>query len=114
MHAPPISIIEAAGFKKLIDQGYDVFMLNFKPVTPPTEHTHLRAIGNDPAPKTLLHAEPLPISAAEVRFSSVQTPLHLNQNWNRWFGSVQVQLHKLNRPEPVRVVQFAVRTRFGP
>ena len=52
-------------------------------------------------------------SAAEVWFSSVQTPLHPNQNQNRQFSSVQVQLHKLNQPKPVQVVQFTVQTRFG-
>ena len=57
---PPISIIGATTFKKLIDQGYDIFMLNVRLATPPTKQTHLRAIGNDPAPTTALHAEPLP------------------------------------------------------
>src|SRR6266481_3986623 len=57
---PPISIIGATAFRKLIDQGYDVFMLNVRPGAPLTKQTHLRAISNDLAPTTALHAKPLP------------------------------------------------------
>src|SRR6266481_1240918 len=57
---PPISIIGATAFKKLIDQGYNVFTLNVRPGAPPTKQTHLRAVSNDLAPPTMLHAKPLP------------------------------------------------------
>src|SRR6266481_1400038 len=63
---PPISIIGATAFKKLIDQGYDVFMLNVRPATLPTKQIHLRAISNDLAPTTVLHAEPLPTNKGEL------------------------------------------------
>src|SRR6266481_2182219 len=63
---PPISIIGATAFKKLIDQGYDVFTLNVRPAALPTKQTHLRAVGNDPAPTTTLHAEPLPTDEGEL------------------------------------------------
>src|SRR6266481_6318552 len=49
----------------------------------------------------------LKTSAAKVQFSQVQTPFWPNQNQNQWFGSVQLQLCKLNRHELVRPVQFA-------
>ena len=75
-HTPLISIIGAAAFKKLIDQGYNIFTLNFRLVTPPTEKTHLWAIRNDPAPTTSLHAEPLPTDEGELIAKVVPPEYH--------------------------------------
>jgi hypothetical protein len=38
--------------------GKETFVLNMQPATP--EPSSLRAVGNQPAPTTLLHQEPLP------------------------------------------------------
>ena len=55
---PPISLIGATAFKKLIVVGEDVFSLHFRPFT--DRIANLRAVGNDPALTMELHAEPLP------------------------------------------------------
>src|SRR6266481_3699789 len=69
-------------------------MLNFKPVTPPTEQTHLRAISNDPAPTTLLHAKPLPTDEGELIAKVVPLEYH---DFFDVFSREEVKLMPLHR-----------------
>ena len=73
-NSPSISLVGAAAFKKLIDVGEDVFSLHFRPVTDPI--ATLRAVGNDPAPTTVLHAEPLPTDENELITKVVPPEYH--------------------------------------
>ena len=63
-------------FQKLIDQGNEVFTLSYRPVSPPENMAQLRAIGNDPAPTTSLHAKPLPIDEGELIAKVVPPEYH--------------------------------------
>ena len=71
---PPISLISAAVFKKLIDVREDMFSLHFHPFTDPI--ANLRAVGNDLAPTTALHAEPLPTDENELITKLVPPEYH--------------------------------------
>ena len=71
---PPISLIGTAAFKKLIDVGEDVFSLHFPPFTSPI--ANLRAVGNDLAPTTVLHAEPLSTDENELISKVVPPEYH--------------------------------------
>src|SRR5882724_12613981 len=63
---PSMSLIGAAAFKQLIDMGEQVYTINIQPRTDHQNIEALRAVGNNPAPTTALHSEPLPTDEAEL------------------------------------------------
>jgi hypothetical protein len=63
--APRMSIIGAAAFKTLLDQGHEVFYYYMAPYTPSLEE-QLRATGRGPAPTSKLYQEPLPTDEDEL------------------------------------------------
>ena len=71
---PLISLIGTTAFKKLIDVSDDVFSLHLRPSTDPI--ANLRAVGNDLAPTTALHAEPLPTDENELISKVVPPEYH--------------------------------------
>ena len=73
---PLISLVSTMAFKKLINQGNKVFTLSYIPVSPPKAVTQLQAIGNNPAPTTALHAEPLPMDEGELIAEVVPPEYH--------------------------------------
>ena len=90
---PRISLIGAATFKKLIDIGEDVFSLHCRPFTDPI--ANLRAVGNDPAPTTALHAEPLPTDENELITKVVPPEYH---DFFDVFSREEVKLMPPHRP----------------
>ena len=73
---PPISIVRAGAFKKLMDSGEEIFTFHYKPHTSSTTAVSLRAVGNDPAPTTALHSEPLPTDEGELITKVVPSEYH--------------------------------------
>jgi len=70
MKLPSISLIGVAAFKWLIDVGEEVYTINIQPTSDYLDIMALQAIGNQPAPMSTLHSEPLPTDEAEI-FSKV-------------------------------------------
>jgi len=60
MTLPSISLIGTAAFKWLIYAGEEVYTINIQPNRNYLDIEALQAIGNQPAPTSTLHAEPLP------------------------------------------------------
>ena len=63
-------------FKKLMDQGNEVFILSYMPVSPPKGATQLWAVGSDPALTASLHTEPLPMDKGELIAKVVPPEYH--------------------------------------
>ena len=63
-------------FKKLMDQGNEVFTLSYMLVSLPEGATQLRAVGNDPSLTTSLHTEPLPMDEGELIAKAVPPEYH--------------------------------------
>jgi len=53
-------------FKQLIDAGEEVYTINIQPTSDYLDIPALQAVGNQPAPTSALHSEPLPTDEAEL------------------------------------------------
>src|SRR6266481_9618054 len=73
---PPISLVSAAAFKKLMDSGEEVFTFQYRTHTSKPTTADLCAVGNDPAPTTALHSEPLPTDEAKLIAKVVPSEYH--------------------------------------
>jgi len=66
MTLPSISLIGAAAFKWLRDAGEEVYIIIIQPTSNYLDIAALQAIGNQPAPMSALHSEPLPTDKVEL------------------------------------------------